>query len=170
MLASRLSLLGLQIGAALCLTRMPVYADSTGDAKEAIQAAYQAMDKATSAKNASGYAVYLLPNYVGVDEKGKETNGKAATVQGLSKAFSQLRTATSATRVLSLTLQDGGAVVTTRSSLSFTAIRNGQPFTVTGTNKVRDFWVKSAGHWMLKRERVMSSAQTVNGQPVPAGG
>ena len=160
-----------RIGISMCLSLiivLPAEADPTQDARKAIQAAYTGMDKAIANRDTSAYAVYLDQNIVGIDETGKETDGKAKTVQRLRQAFALFRTAASRTEILTLTLQEGGAVVVTHSALAFSATRNGRTFAVKGENQVRDFWSRSGGHWRLKRERVVSNTQTLNSQPVPA--
>ncbi len=159
-----------RFGIILCcglLAVLPAGADPTQAARHAIQAAYAGMDKAIGNRDTSAYAAYLDPNIIGIDEKGKETDGKAKTVQMLRQAFALFSTASSKTEILTLALQDGGAVVTTRSALTFSAARHGRIFVVKGENQVRDFWSESSGRWLLKRERVVSDTQTLNGRLVP---
>lgn len=148
------------------IAALPAGADPAQEARHAIQAAYAGMDKAISRRDTSAYAVYLDPDIVGIDEKGKETDGKAKTVQLLRQAFAVFRTAASKTNILTLALQGGGAVVTTHSTLSLSAMKNGRPIVVKSENQVRDFWSKSGGRWLLRQERVILNAQTLNGQPV----
>ena len=156
------------LGLCLILTAvLPAGADPTQAARHAIQSAYAGMDKAIGNRDTSAYAAYLDPNIIGIYEKGKETDGKAKMVQLVRQAFVVFSTASSKTEILSLTLQGGGAIVTTRSALSFSATRNGRSVTLKGENTVRDFWSKSSGRWLLKQERVISNTQTLNGQPVP---
>ena len=165
-----MSVLFYRVGMGVCLSLTLILsadANPMQEARRAIQSAYAGMDKATNNRDTSAYSVYLDPNIVGIDEKGKETDGKAKTLQALSQAFALVSTARSNTKITTLALQDGGAVVTTDSTLSFSGTKNGQPFVIKGENTVRDFWSKSGGRWLLKRERVVSSAQTLNGQPVP---
>lgn len=109
---------------------VPAGASPAGDARAAIQAAYAGMDRATANRSAAGYSIYLTPDFVGVDEKGKETAGRDATVQALSGILAQVKAARSATQIQTLTLQDGGAVVVTHSTLSLTGTKNGQPFVI----------------------------------------
>ena len=155
----------------LCLSLMlvlPVSANPAQDARKAIRAAYAGMDKATRDRSASGYSAYLSPNCVGVDEKGMETDGRARMVQALSQAFAQVNAAKSTTQILALSLQDGGAVVTAHSDLTLSGTKNSRPFVIRSESRVRDFWIKSGGRWLLRRERVLSVTQTVNGQTVPS--
>ncbi len=154
----------------LCLAalRLPAGADPTHVARTAIQVAYAGMDKATNRRDAAAYSVYLTSDFVGLDEKETNTVGKAKTLQALRQAFAAVHTAASTTQVLTLVLQDGGAVVTTHSVLTLSGTKNGQPCVIRSENQVRDFWVPSGGRWRLKRERVMSAAQTVNDRPVPS--
>ena len=147
---------------------LPVQANSAQDARKAIQAAYAGMDKATSSRSASDYSAYLLPSYVGVDEKGVETEGKAKSVQALSQAFAQVSTAKSTTQILTLVLQDGGAVVTTHSNLTLSGTKNSRPFIIKSESRVRDFWIKSGGRWLLRRERIVSITESLNGRPMPS--
>ena len=134
----------------------PAGASPAQDARQAIQAAYASMDQATAHRNASGYSAYLAPDFVGIDRKGAPTGGKEKTLEALRQAFAQVRAAKSTTQLLTLTLQDGGAVVTTRSQFSLSGTRNGKPFVLESENQERDFWIKSSGRWLLKRERVLS--------------
>ncbi len=165
-----MSVLFCRFGMGVCLSLtfiLSATANSTQDARRAIQSAYVGMDKATDNRNTSAYSVYLDPNIIGIDEKGKETDGKAKTLQALSQAFALVSAARSNTKIKTFTLQKGGAVVTTDSTLSFSGTKNGQPFVIKSENQVRDFWNKSGGRWLLRQERVISNTQTLNGQPVP---
>ncbi len=160
-----------RLGTIVCLSLiavLPAGADPTQEARHAIQAAYTGMDKAIGSRDTSAYAVYLDPNIVGIDQKGKETEGKGKTIQKLRQAFTLFSAAASKTEILTLALQGGGAVVTTHSTLSFSAMKNGRLFIVKGENTVRDFWIKSSGRWLLRQERVISNTQTMNGEPVPS--
>lgn len=160
-----------RLGIILCLSFiaiLPAGADPTQEARKEIQAAYAGMDKAIGSRDTSAYAAYLDPNIVGIDQKGRETDGKAKTVQLLRQGFAVFHAAASKTEILTLTLQGDGAVVTTHSTLSFSGARKGRTFTVKGENTVRDFWIRSGGRWLLRQERVISNKQTLNDQPVPS--
>ncbi len=166
-----MSILCCRVGMGLCVSLtlvLPAGADPTQDARRAIQAAYAGMDQAVSKRDVSAYAASLDPNIIGIDEKGKETAGKANTVQLLRQAFGLFSTTASKTEILTLALQGSGAVVTTHSMASFSGTKNGEPFVIKSENRVRDFWSKSGGRWRLKQERVLSDVQTLNGRPVPS--
>ena len=165
-----MSTLSSRLLAALCLIALalPAQADPVQDARKTILAAYAGMDKATRSRSASDYSAYLLSSYIGVDEKGGETDGKAKSVQALRQAFAQVSAAKSTTQILSLVLQDGGAVVTTHSNLTLSGTKNSRPFVIKSESQVRDFWIKSGGRWFLKRERILSVTETVNGRLVPS--
>ena len=146
----------------------PALAAPTDAARTAIGAAYAGMDRATASRNASGYAAYLAPDFAGFDTKGTALGGRAKTLQALAQAFAQVSAAKSATRIVTLSLQDGGAVVTTQATLTLSGTKQGQPFVLKSDDQTRDFWVKSGGRWLLKRERGLSAVQTLNGHILPA--
>ena len=157
-------------GAALCLgfaLALPAHATPAGDARAAITAAYAGLDKATASRSASGYSVYLAPDFAGFDPKGAEIDGKDKILQALTQTFAQVSTAKSVTRLLTFSLQDGGAVATTHTTLTLSGTKRGKPFVLKSEDHTRDFWVQSGGHWLLKRERGLSATSTLNGHPAP---
>ncbi len=159
------------IAVALCPSlalSIPALANPTQDARKAVQTAYIGMDKATKLRSASAYTAYLHPDYVGIDEKGVETDGRPEMVKSLGQAFALVNTAASSTQVLTLTLQSGGAVVTQRSALTMSGTKNNQPFIIKIDSRVRDFWVKAGGRWLLKREHILSETKTINGRQLPS--
>ena len=166
-----MSILVLRAGPALCLSlvlALPTMATPTNDTRAAIGAAYAGMDKATAARNASGYAVYLAPDFAGFDPKGAEIGGKDKILQALKQTFAQVSAAKSVTRLLAFSLRDGGAVVTTHTTLTLSGTKQGKPFVLKSEDHTRDFWVKSGGHWLLKRERGLSASATLDGRPAPS--
>ena len=144
-----ISILGLTLSAS---------ADTEQNASSAIKAAYANMDKALANQDSVAYTAYLLPSFIGEYSNGKVIHGKDEDAASLHQLFSMAKTVTSSTRLLSCSLQNGGAIVTTEETLSLSGINGGSQAIIKSTDTMRSFWLKSDGHWLMKRERFLSEA------------
>lgn len=144
-------------------------------ARTAITTAYARMDKALVHGNVSAYTSYLLPTFVGVYPQGNKIQGKDKDAASLHQLFAMAKTVTSSTQLLSCSLQNGGAVVTTRGSFSMSGMHEGEPIAMKSVGTLRGFWVKAGGRWLLKEEHTLADTttlngeetKTINGQPIP---
>lgn len=144
-------------------------------ARTAITTAYARMDKALVHGDVSAYTSYLLPTFVGVYPQGNKIQGKDKDAASLHQLFAMAKTVTSSTQLLSCSLQNGGAVVTTRESFSMSGMHESEPIAMKSVGTLRGFWVKAGGRWLLKEEHTLADTttlngeetKTINGQPIP---
>lgn len=144
-------------------------------ARTAITTAYARMDKALVHGDVSAYTSYLLPTFVGIYPQGNRIQGRDKDVASLHQLFAMAKTVTSSTQLLSCSLQNGGAVVTTRQSFSMSGTHEGEPIAMKSVGTLRGLWVKAGGQWLLKEEHTLADTttlngeetKTINGQPIP---
>lgn len=153
---------------------VPASASPNQDARSVIQTAYTRMDKALAHGDVSAYTSYLHPGFVGIYPQGKEIQGRDEDAASLHQLFAISKTANSSTQLLSCSLHNNSAVVTTRESFSMSGMSKGESITIKSVGTLRGFWVKVGGHWLLKKERSLSDTtifngvetKTINGQPI----
>lgn len=169
-LSARRLLLWAGVFLALELTRVAAVSAGpalTAPAKKAsadIRAECGLMDQALARRDAGAYVAFLHPAFVGVYPQGKTIHGRAEYAASLHQLFALAKTLTSSTQLLTCSLQDGGAVVTTRETGSVSGRNAGRPTLVTRVDVVRSFWVKAAGgRWLKTRERSLSGTMSING-------
>ncbi len=143
---------------------LSVSANPQQDARKAIRAAYAGMDKALIHHDVSAYTAYLHPAFVGHYPQGKELDGKDKDAVSLHQLFAMAKTVNSSTQLLSFSLQNGGAVVTTREKFSMSGMNESEPISLKSEGTLRGFWVKVGRHWLLKGERSLSDTTTMNGE------
>ncbi|MGI4788914.1 MAG: nuclear transport factor 2 family protein [Janthinobacterium lividum] len=142
---------------------LPISADPTQDTRAAIASAYTNMNKALARRDSAAYLVYLHPAYSAIFADGKEVHGKDKAAAPLRQMFALANTVTASTQILTCSLQNDGAVVTTQETMSLTSKATGKPLVIKTVDNVRSFWLKVNGRWLLKQERLLSETTTING-------
>jgi ketosteroid isomerase-like protein len=154
--------------ALLCLLPLAVQADKTADAKKVIQAIYDREVVAFKKKDMNGMLAANTPDYVYFRKNGQKTD-----IQDLKNSMSQVlamgSNLKSSQKIVKFTLKGNKALAVTQGHLEMTITnpQNKQSARVVSDDTTEDIWQKIEGKWRRKQTRILKSAGTVNGKPVP---
>jgi len=137
------------------------------DVRQAIQVAYNEQNAAFSRQDIEGYLAHRAPDYVILDDDG-EGPGAEKLRKTFGVMFQGTRASSATTSILSAFSQGSGVVVLTKQHTEMTVVRPGDQKVghLVADNWIRDFWVQVSKDWQVKRSKLMSSRQTINGQPI----
>ena len=154
---------------ALALMPTPLNADATAEARKQIQAAYGRENAATARKDTSGVVANMSPDYVTSDVR-----GQTATVelirQTLPKIFASTLSLKAKTVITKFALKGNEADVTVKEHADITLFnqKTGKSSRLVVDETAQTTWVKTASGWKKKRNRTLSSHQTLDGKVVPS--
>lgn len=156
--------------AALCLSACLPHAtraDSPGEARRSVQAAYNSMSRAVMKKNVKGATAYMDPEYVQINADDSQVT-RDEIVDMLKEAFPIIKSVRASTRVQKISLKGNEATVLTKTVGRIIAVepRTQQALGVDVSDVSREFWVKEGRGWILKRARVLKGGASLNGIPL----
>ena len=144
-------------------------ADATGEARKAIQAAYDKMNAALARKDVKGAFTVLTPDVEQITLDGRKFDA-AQMRQQMTQALAAAKSVKSQTTVQKLTLKGGSTaqvLVRSRVAIVLTDPQTNKPITFVGEETSQDTWIKTARGWLGKRSKTLSKKETVNGRPMP---
>jgi len=136
---------------------LPGAAAPVQDARAAITAAYASMDRAFARRDLPATMAHFDPGVVTVDEYARQTDGKDKVAAQFRQAFASSGRAGASlkvsTRLLTFSLEGGGAVATTRADYTTSGTQAGVPFVHEDVRYERDYWIKAGRRWRIRREQ-----------------
>ena len=142
-------------------------ADSTADAKRAIQAQYDKSNAAAAKKDSKGVTSVFTKDRVSVTSKGVTTSIQDEKKQ-MEQVFSAAQSCVVTSTILSVSLTGSQAKVRVK---EHGKIVLPNPKTMVNSNLVEDSiredtWIKSGGAWLEKKSVEKSSKVTIDGKEV----
>jgi ketosteroid isomerase-like protein len=130
-------------------------------AQDEIQAAYDRSDEASSTKDIDAVFAICEPDFIVIEGDGTQMNlPKVRRAFGFSM---DVQSSHNSTKVLGIVINgDGSAVLSIVDHQVFSIMFNNL-VTVTDDTKCQDYWVHTTSGWREKRSRVISNAQSVQG-------
>lgn len=144
----------------------------TDGVKQAVQTAYETQDAAVVAKDASGVMALYTPNVVFFDSlNGKQDVGTAGARKEWLTLFQTphqtLTVARHEIKEVTVNKAGTGATVLAVQHLTMNRTKSTAAASVTEVNTtLRTFWVKTAGGWQIRQERILGVDTYLNGKRV----
>lgn len=144
-----------------------VRADATADARRAIQAAYDKMDKAVARENLDGIFAFYSPDFQQTSEEGIKTR-LPQLKRGFREFFAHNQCVNIKSTIYKFSLKNTTATVINhaRNSWIFTNRRTKQRSNVVHNIVVKETWVKSGQIWLMKSRKSLSHKMTIDGKPI----
>lgn len=145
-------------------------ADTTSDARKAIQGLYDTDNAAAKRKDVNALFAHTSSDFVAIDKSGKK-HTLAETKQMIPMLFSMMQDLKAESRVNTIKLSGSSATVTVDESMSAKMVnpQNQKSASVSMTQTSKDVWVKSAKGWMKKQSTSIKENTLVNGKPAKPG-
>jgi ketosteroid isomerase-like protein len=144
------------------------HADTTADARKAVQTAYSRESAAVMKKDIKSMFAAYAPDFVQTSPQ-----GQAMTMAQIKQMAPQLMAMAKNIKdkivieKFSVKGSHATATVDRRTELTMLNPQTHQPAKIVLTAKSEDTWLKNGKGWTLKKSKEFADAQTVNGKPVP---
>ncbi len=143
-----------------------VRADSSADARKAIQLQYDRSNAAITRRDSTGTFAIYSPSFVAVDKNGKK-HTLANLKQQSQVVFTQARIITGTTKIQTITLKGNTALVRVaeHSKMVGTDPATKSDSTLVFDSTSNDSWISTGGKWLQINSKTLTSKETINGRP-----
>lgn len=144
------------------------FADTTDEARKAIQIEYNKVSAAFAKKDVDGVVAHRTNDYVSINRKGQKNVNEPSREDRirLNKTIQSPRATAVIQEVRLLDGNTAECLVKETTGGSYNDPQTNQKATLSVNGTYRALWVKQKGRWRLKQSRTITEKATMNGQPM----